>query len=220
MNHVEEIKRRFRSLEVARLFKSEYLGRFIMTLFHRSEQRKHDMLLRNIPVSEILLDGGCGDGVHSNGFTDKASWVIGLDIIKKYLVSYRKRLGEKVSCIFASLDYLPFRPCILDVCVLQDSLEHTKDVRSVIRQVAMILKRKGVVVAIVPNWYNRFLDANPFSVKTHTHNLSSVGWESLFDQHFSYCNVSCVTFPVIDSPFLARNFHLFGVSVMLRGVKT
>ncbi len=199
-----------------------WLGKFIISLFLRLESQKHDMLLQSLPSTKVLLDGGCGWGLHSEGFKDKTSWLIGLDIAKKHLIAYRERLDNNdVSCILASLDYLPFRPDSFDGCVLQDSLEHTKNPLNVLHQIKPVITPNGIVVATVPNWYNSFLDANPFSAKAHHHFYSSLGWKRLFKKAgFHNCDVSCVAFPILNRPFLAKHFHLLGICVVLKALKT
>jgi len=198
-----------------------WLGRFIFLLYLRREPQKRNMLLKNIPTTEVLLDGGCGWGIHSEGFEDKTCWLIGLDTVKKHLIDYHKRIHNNVSCILASLAYLPFRPNSFDGCILQDSLEHTKNPLKVLRQIESIISPSGILVATVPNWFSFFLDANPFSAKAHHHFHSSLGWKRLFKKAgFQNCDVFSVAFPILNSPFLARHFHLFGIGVMLRAQKT
>jgi SAM-dependent methyltransferase len=179
------------------------------------------VLLGTLSRTNILLDGGCGYGLHSKGFEGNTSLLIGLDIVKNDLVEYRRRLGNRTSCVLASLDYLPLRHDSLDACVLQDSLEHTKNPLNVLSQIRSAMKPGGILVATVPNWYNRFLNVNPFNVKTHHHFHSSLGWKELFKKAgFRNCNVSCIAFPVIDFHFLRKNFHLLGICVMLKAYRT
>jgi len=199
-----------------------FLGRYIFFQhFRRLESKKHDALLGALPRVNILLDGGCAYGQHSRGFQEKTSCLIGLDIVKSDLIEYRKRLGNRTSCILASLDYLPFRPDRLDTCVLQDSLEHTNNPLDVLSQIRDAIKPNGTVVATVPNWYDRFLNVNPYNVKTHHHFSSSQGWKRLFRKAgFHDCDVSCIAFPILDTHFFSKNFHLFGICVMLKAYKT
>lgn len=199
-----------------------FLGRFLYSRFFLElESKKHDVLLGVLPKTGVLLDGGCGYGLHSEGFKDKASNLIGLDIDRNDLAKYRKRLGNHTSCILASLDYLPLQPNSLDACVLQDSLEHTKDALGVLGQIKSALKLRGTIVVTVPNWYNRFLNVNPYNVRTHHHYHSSLGWKRLLRKaSFCDCDVTCIAFPILDTGFLSKNFHLFGISVMLTARKS
>lgn len=199
-----------------------FLGRFLyLKFFLQLRSKKHSLLLGAVPRTNILLDGGCSYGLHSRGFEEKAFQLIGLDIVKSDLVEYRKRFGNRTSCILASLDCLPFQPNSLDACVLQDSLEHIKDPVDVLSHIKSVLKPNGTVVATVPNWYNRLLNVNPHNVITHRHFHSSLGWKKLFIKAgFCDCDVSSIAFPIIDTRFLSRNFHLFGVTVMLKAYKT
>jgi SAM-dependent methyltransferase len=199
-----------------------FLGRFLyLQFFLRLEPKKHSVLLGALPRTDILLDGGCGYGFHSEGFEEKTSCLIGLDIDKSDLIEYRRRFGNRASCILASLDYLPLQPSCLDACVLQDSLEHTRNPLDVLRQIESVIKPNGTLVATVPNWYNRLLNVNPFNVKTHHHFSSSLGWKKLFrEANLGDSIVSCIAFPILDTQFLRRNFHVFGVCVILKTHKT
>lgn len=197
-----------------------WLGRFIFSMYLRREPQKRKMLLKNIPKTTVLLDGGCGWGIHSGGFEDRTCWLIGLDIVKKHLIAYRKCIHNNVSCILASLDCLPFRPNSFDGCVLQDSLEHTNNPLNVLVQIQTILSPYGTLVATVPNWFSFFLDANPFSAKTHHHFHSPLGWKKFIQRAgFQNCDVSSIAFPILNLPFLARHFHIFGIGMMLRAQK-
>ncbi len=198
-----------------------FLGRFIyIKTFLQLRSKKHRAFLRAIPKTDILIDCGCAYGIHSKGFEQKTSQLIGLDIQKNDLIEYRKRFGNRTSCILASLDFLPFQPNSVDACVLQDSLEHIKNPVDVLSQIKSTLKPNGTVIATVPNWYNRFLDVNPYNVITHHHFYSSSGWKKLFVKAgFWDCNVSCIAFPILDIEFLSKNFHFFGVTVMLKAHK-
>ncbi|MDH5788707.1 MAG: class I SAM-dependent methyltransferase [Candidatus Bathyarchaeota archaeon] len=185
------------------------------------ESKKHNVILGALPRANILLDGGCAYGQHSKGFEEKTSCLIGLDIVKSDLLEYRKRFGNRTSCILASLDCLPLKPNSIDACVLQDSLEHTNNPLNVLSQIKSAIKPNGTLVVTVPNWYNRFLNVNPSNVKTHRHFSSSLGWKKLFRKAGFYrCDVSCIAFPILDTHFLSRNFHLFGICVMLKAHKT
>jgi SAM-dependent methyltransferase len=198
-----------------------FLGRFLyIKFFLHLRSKKHRAFLGAIPRTDVLIDCGCSSGLHSKGFEEKTSQLIGLDIVKSSLFEYRKRFGNRTSCILASLDYLPFQPNSIDACVLQDSLEHIKNPVDVLSQIKSTLKPKGTVVATVPNWYNRFLNVNPHNVITHHHFHSSLGWQKLFIKAGFYdCDVFCIGFPILNIEFLSKNFHFFGVTVMLNAHK-
>ena len=196
-----------------------FLGKFIYARFLGTEEKKHHQMLRRIPRGKWLLDGGCGWGQHSKGFDKKTKWVVALDISTYNLREYCKRFP----CAFrvkASLESLPFKPECIDNCILQDCLEHVTSIRKVLAQVKRVLKRGGVVVATVPNWYNRFLDVNPSTQISHRHFYTSIGWRKLFYKvGFASCSIRCIAFPIINTDFLARHLHLFGACVMLEAIR-
>jgi 2-polyprenyl-3-methyl-5-hydroxy-6-metoxy-1,4-benzoquinol methylase len=169
---------------------------------------------------EILLDGGCGNGIHSEIFLSKASWIIGLDIAGHDLAEYRKHLKDKASCVKASLEYLPFRQEVFDCVVLQDVLEHTRNPLKVLRQIECSLRPGGELILTVPNWYNRFIDLNPYTVELHHSFHSSIGWKKILERaELKICLVSAILFPFRKPSFLARHLHFFGAGVFLKAKK-
>jgi len=170
--------------------------------------------------NEVLLDGGCGYGINSEEFSSKAKWIIGLDIDKNALVKYRKRLKGEVSCVKASLEYLPFRTKCFSVCILQDVLEHTRSPLDVLRQIRNSLKIGGKIIITVPNWYSRFIDLTPSTIEHHQSFHSSIGWKKLLEKAgFKICIVSALAFPIIDSPLMAKYLHSLGLGVFLKAKK-
>jgi len=196
-----------------------FLGRFLHTRFLAREDKKHREILRKIARGKWLLDGGCGWGEHSKGFEKKAKWVVALDITTFAMRGYGKCFPSAFR-VKASLESLPFKPECIDNCVLQDCLEHVTSIREVLVQVRRVLKRGGVVVATVPNWYNRFLDFNPSTQESHQHYHTSMGWQKLFlEAGFTSCSVRGVAFPIFNTDALAKHLHFLGAGVMLAATK-
>lgn len=201
------------------ILKFGFLARFLHARFLAVEDKKHQEILRKIPKGKWLLDGGCGWGQHSKGFDKKGKCVVALDITTFAMRRYGKCFPSAFR-VKASLESLPFKSECIDNCILQDSLEHVTSIRKVLVQIKRILKKGGVVVATVPNWYNRFLDFNPSTQESHRHHHTSIGWRKLFyEAGFASCSIRCIAFPIINTDFLAKHLHLLGAVVMLKAIK-
>lgn len=189
-------------------------GKILCFVFNKNEPQKHKMLMSNVPICGMLLDGGCGAGDtdHSCGLHSKAKRVIGLDVFSKDVKTYVGRFG--CEGIVASLDYLPFKPNVFDVAVLQDSLEHTANPIGVLSQLRVMVKKKLLV--FVPNWYNLFFDFNPYTHDLHTQFNGSWSWNRMVKASgFKNCFVSSVSFPFFSSAFLSKYLHYFGIGVFI-----
>ena len=196
-----------------------FLGKFLYARFLGREDKKHHEIMREIPRGKRLLDGGCGWGQHSKGFDKKATCVVALDVTTYAMREYGKRAPSAFRTK-ASLESLPFKPECIDNCILQDCLEHVPSIRNVLVQIKCVLKKGGVVVATVPNWYNQFFDFNPSTQKSHWHYHTSIGWRRLFYKGgFATCSVRCIAFPIINTDLLAKHLHLLGAGIILKATK-
>ncbi|HRR45914.1 MAG TPA: class I SAM-dependent methyltransferase [Candidatus Paceibacterota bacterium] len=117
---------------------------------------------KNISSESKFLDIGCSDGCATLNYAKKAKIkkenIFGLDINDDYL----KSAGEKFNVFKVDLekDDLPFDNNFFDVIVIDQVMEHIKNIHHLIIEIDRILKAGGLLIISVPNlaaWHNRFL---------------------------------------------------------------
>lgn len=103
-----------------------------------------------LPHAERLLDVGCGDGALCLLVGERARRRIGVDGALAALEK-AEALGVSVQC--ANLDgaHLPYRDGAFDAVACLDVLEHVLDPRHLLREMARLLRRGGVLVLTTPN---------------------------------------------------------------------
>ena len=116
---------------------------------------------RRLPLQgkDLVLDAGCGEGRHTfHCFRSNCS-ILGMDLDQKSLLKARWVLGEMRKrgdghgrALFLRGDALqfPFRTGTFDKIVCSEVIEHVRDDRLGIAELARILKTNGVIAITVP----------------------------------------------------------------------
>ena len=129
---------------------------------------------RHLPLREkdLVLDAGCGEGRHTfHCFRSNCS-ILGVDLDKKSLLKARWVLGEMKKrrdgngrVLFLRGDTLrfPFRTGTFDKIICAEVIEHVRDDRLGIAELARILKPRGIIAITVPTTmteriYNKLSD--------------------------------------------------------------
>jgi len=170
--------------------------------------RKKEIVRNRTVKANLVLDAGCGNGYYTQTIMSKVKDIVGVDLNLESLRDYKRKVGKKASVIRAALENLPFRDNSFDQCLLLDSLEHSKDPMSVLKQIHSFLNQNGQLIATMPNWYNQLLDREKL---LHKHFHSSFGWKRILEQsHFNVIFVTCMGLPILDLRVLASHLHIFG----------
>jgi len=111
----------------------------------------------NMSAEMKLLEVGCGRGEVLAGFRDLGMDVIGLDkspkseeILSKNGISFVKfDLGTKY--------LLPFSDCSFDVVYSKSVLEHIECPEEFICEAKRVLKPRGILITLVPDWESNYL---------------------------------------------------------------
>ena len=111
----------------------------------------------------ILLEIGCGTGIHLANLAGDFARVIGTDISPKMIRVAREKLHEWPSCERIELRVDPaeelstVEDTSVDVALCVGALEHMLEKAKVLRQVERVLKQGGLFVCLTPNgdywWY-------------------------------------------------------------------
>jgi 2-polyprenyl-3-methyl-5-hydroxy-6-metoxy-1,4-benzoquinol methylase len=98
------------------------------------------------PKSRVL-DLGCGTGRLTSELAQIGYDVYGMDINSDVInIAKDKAKKRNISAHFATsqAEFLPFRNGVFDICIADSVLEHVKDWRKTIEEVARILKPGGI----------------------------------------------------------------------------
>ena len=96
-----------------------------------------------------VLDLGCGVGEYVRAFSRRGASALGCDIELPRLREARVRGTSAV--LAAAGEALPFRDGALDVIVLNEVIEHVRNDRQTIREVARVLAPGGTCIIFAPN---------------------------------------------------------------------
>jgi len=103
-----------------------------------------------LPQADRLLDIGCGDGSLILHLPVRPRIVVGLDrTVSTAQLAQGK--GYQVQCADLNARYLPYRDRVFDAVACLDVIEHVLDPRHLLRELARVLRPKGVLVLTTPN---------------------------------------------------------------------
>ncbi|PWH16941.1 MAG: class I SAM-dependent methyltransferase [Anaerolineae bacterium] len=119
-------------------------------VWRAGQERRWQMILKAAgeQVYGRVLENGCGVGLYLEKFTPLAKTAIGLEIDWERAVLARQR-GLKVLC--AAGESLPFPGCSFDLILSHEVLEHVRDDRLAMQEMARVLTKGGRLLLFVPN---------------------------------------------------------------------
>jgi len=97
-----------------------------------------------------VLDNGCGSAVMSRALADAGFGVVGFDISAELLKQIPHTKNLKL--VSGDSDELPFRDSSFGCVICSEVLEHIKDNRPAITEIARVLDNEGIALITVPNW--------------------------------------------------------------------
>jgi SAM-dependent methyltransferase len=106
--------------------------------------------------ADLLIDLGCGTGGLLRAAEGHYSAIYGVDIALRWLVIAQKRLGEQgttAKLVCADVESLPFRADSFTQAIACDLVEHVYDIDSALREIARVLKGRGVLWLSAVNRY-------------------------------------------------------------------
>jgi len=96
-----------------------------------------------------VLDLGCGDGYFANKLSCFCTYTLAIDI--RLSPSWRSRQSADVEYIVADARSLPLQANSIDFVYALSLLEHVQSWNLVIREVARVLRKGGLLVIQIPN---------------------------------------------------------------------
>ncbi len=107
----------------------------------------------------LVLDAGCGSGLHSLFLARQGFRVVALDIssgmVKRLLKTVRrKKLDIQIDCVAGDMRFLPFRSYLFDYAVAIASIHHIPlhtERSKAIEEICRVLKEGGLLIASVWN---------------------------------------------------------------------
>lgn len=107
-----------------------------------------------------ILDGGCGRGFYLQAISlfPFVKEIHGIDLNKHYLKVARSICGsdKKISIQKANIYTLPYSNSYFDFIIASEILEHLKDDKKAVLELKRVLKKDGVLIITVPNYYFPF----------------------------------------------------------------
>lgn len=138
---------------------SSALARLYLSLFGYPDiagQLRYPLALRllNPKEDESILDAGCGNGIYANSLVHLFKVkVVGVDLNKEHLKrasAAQKSLGLATKFEKMSLSDLNFDSSSFDKIICLEVLEHIKDDKKTLSELARVLKNGGLLVLSVP----------------------------------------------------------------------
>ena len=111
---------------------------------------------RYVPIGSSILDAGCGTGLSSYLLAKAGFKIIGMDISEFFLSEGMKKYkGQKgLSFKVGDISKMPFSNQSFDTVCSYDLLEHVTDVKAVLKEMARVVKRGGLIIIFTANHLN------------------------------------------------------------------
>jgi len=116
-----------------------------------------------IDLDDVILEIGCGTGIHTIKVSENVSEIIGVDLSTGMLKAFKRKMktNDKISVVLADAEKLPFRSNTFDVIYFVGTLHHiagaSGTIKHAINEATRAAKSKGKILAIEPNADNLYL---------------------------------------------------------------
>lgn len=113
--------------------------------------------LPGVSSHSIILDAGCGSGVHSLDLAGREAYVVALDVSHNMLTRLVKQakkrlLSERIDCLVGDMRFLPFRDYVFSHVIAIASIHHipfNEERKRAIKEFCRVLKKNGVLLVSV-----------------------------------------------------------------------
>jgi 2-polyprenyl-3-methyl-5-hydroxy-6-metoxy-1,4-benzoquinol methylase len=107
-------------------------------------------LLPFLPSGGRFLDVACGTGYGSRSLSGKAGAVVGVDVSEEVIRFARIQHGDRIDFRVGRAEHIPAQDQEFDAVVSVATIEHVKDDRQFVHEMARVLKRGGKAVIYTP----------------------------------------------------------------------
>ncbi|MGZ8558849.1 MAG: methyltransferase domain-containing protein [Chitinophagaceae bacterium] len=133
-----------------------------------------------------VLDIACGEGYGSNLLAASAYDVTGADIDQPTITHASKKYKRRnLSFIQAPVEKIPFEAATFDVVVCFETLEHTTQHTTIIKELKRVLKHDGLLLISTPD-KKTYSDIPGYKNPFHKKELYQAEFEKLLSDHFRY----------------------------------
>jgi ArsR family transcriptional regulator len=115
------------------------------------EANLNSMILEAVPLSNTIVDMGCGTGDLMVSLRERAKQVIGVDKSSKMLDEAKRRLandGKNVDLRIGDLEHLPLRDGEADLAVINMVLHHVLDPMKTFQEAYRVLKKGNTFIIV------------------------------------------------------------------------
>ncbi|NLD98321.1 MAG: class I SAM-dependent methyltransferase [Fibrobacter sp.] len=182
---------------------------------------------RDEPVT--ILDIGCGKGddlINVRNAISSQCKLYGIESYEEYQNECKKK-GIETASVNIERDVFPFETAFFDIVIINQVLEHTKDIFFILSEISRILKPDGVLIVGVPNlatWHDRLillLGQQPSGIKVpgpHVRGYTIPGLTRFLtlDGYFKIVSIKgsgFYPFPIPVACLLARMFPSLATSI-------
>jgi SAM-dependent methyltransferase len=106
-----------------------------------------------LPRDPAILDLGCGTGINLKNLQE-LGYAVGLDYFAEAFQYCMKRSADQL--VLSPEDVLPFKPGSFDLVITLDSIEHTDNAASMVKEIFRILRPGGRLLITVPAYPSLF----------------------------------------------------------------
>lgn len=159
-------------------------------------KRRAKLLIKelNPRITDKILDIGCGDGYYLFLLSNLGNFdLVGIDRDRKALFAARNQVNnKKIKLIQGDILKLPFQKETFNKIILSEVLEHLEDDGKALREIARVIKKKGILVITVPHWnFPFFWDPVNYLLqrllKTH---INKGFWSGVWSNHLRLYRVN------------------------------
>lgn len=110
-----------------------------------------EYLQKEAVKAKKILDVGCGEGTKLDSLTNKKQNTVGIDI-SRYAINLAKKKYPHIKFVYTSNEKLPFKNQEFDLVYSTFVLEHTQDHYLFLQEMIRVLKPKGKLIILCPNF--------------------------------------------------------------------
>ena len=146
-------------------------------------------IAKELVQGKHVLDIACGEGYGSNLLASSARFVNGVDIDQAIIIhasqNYKK---ENLSFTHGSVEKIPFEANTFDIVVSFETLEHTTEHISMLKEIKRVLKPEGLLLISTPD-KKSYSDIPGYKNPFHKKELYQAEFDKLLRDHFNYHSI-------------------------------